>query len=84
MSRRDQQSDAPKPEEAARLSLPAGTPDWITPELVEVTIRTWQPYYESPLSIDDAIEMIRNAGLLFNALSSGRSEAGNSGQSSQG
>jgi len=84
MSRRNRQPDCQTPKEAERLSLPAGTPDWITPELVEATIRTWQPYYKTPLTIDDAIEIIRNAGLLFDALSSRRPSAGNSGRSSQG
>ncbi len=72
MSRRNRQPDCQKPEEAARLVLPAGTPAWITPELIEATVRTWQPYYEAPLSTDDAIEIIRNAGLLFQALSINR------------
>jgi hypothetical protein len=52
-------------------------------ELVETTIRTWQPYYDTPLSTDDAIEIIRNAGLLFDALSTRRSEAQISGESQQ-
>jgi len=72
MSRSNRQSDCQKPEEAPTLLLPAGTPAWITPELVEATIRTWQPYYKTPLTIDDAIEIIRNAGLLFQALSTKR------------
>jgi hypothetical protein len=72
MSRSNRQSDCQKPEEATTLLLPAGTPAWITPELVEATIRTWQPYYKTPLTTDDAIEIIRNAGLLFDVLSSNR------------
>lgn len=69
MSRRNRKSDCQKPEGAASsLRLPAGTPSWITPELVELTLKTWQPYYKEPLTIDDAIGMIRNAGLLFDAL----------------
>jgi hypothetical protein len=81
MSRSNRQSDCQKPEEATRLVLPAGTPDWITPELVEATVCTWQPYYKTPLTIDDAIEIIRSAGLLFNAFSTGQSGADNSQQS---
>lgn len=81
MSRSNRQPDCQKPEKAARLVVPAGTPDWITPELVETTVRTWQPFYKTLLTTDDAIEIIRNAGLLFNALSTCRSSTGNSGQS---
>ncbi len=69
MSQSNRQSDCQSREDA-RCIIPAGTPNWITPELVEATVRTWQPYYQAPLSIDDAIEMIRNAGLLFNMLAS--------------
>lgn len=67
--------------DGAQLGIvPTGTPDWITAELVEKTIQVWQPYYKSPLSTDDAIEIIRNAGLLFDAFSSRRSSTENSGQ----
>jgi hypothetical protein len=58
--------------EGARLSIvPAGTPDWITPELVEETIRVWQPYYEAILTTEEAVTMILNVGRLYQALSSG-------------
>lgn len=80
MSRSNRQPDCQKPEEAARLVVPAGTPDWITAELIEKTTHVWQPYYEAPLTTDDAIEIIRNAGLLFNALSICRSSTRDSGQ----
>ena len=53
--------------------VPAGTPDWITPELIETTIRVWQPYYAELLTPEEAITMIRNVGQLFSALSSGSS-----------
>lgn len=39
-----------------------------TPELVELTLKTWQPYYKEPLTIDGTIGMVRSAGLLFDAL----------------
>jgi hypothetical protein len=83
MSRSNRQPDCQKPEEAGRLLLPVGTPDWITLELVEATVRTWQPYYEAPLTTDDAIEIIRNSGLLFDALSTRRGSMKNSGQTLQ-
>lgn len=72
------------PEGAPPGILPAGTPDWITIELVDATIRTWQPYYQTPLTTDDAIEIIRNAGLLFDAISTRRGSMRNSGQTDQG
>jgi hypothetical protein len=60
--------------EGARTSIvPAGTPDWITPELVEATIRVWQPYYEALLTPEDAVTMILNVGRLYLVFSSGAS-----------
>jgi len=74
MARSNRQADCRTRDDATSV-VPAGTPDWITAELIEQTIRVWQPYYETPLTIDDAIDIIRNAGLLFDALSSRRSGA---------
>ena len=55
----------------AKCIVPAGTPEWITAELIERTIRIWQPYYQHVLSPEDAVIMIRNVGRLYEALSSG-------------
>lgn len=79
----NRQHDCAKPEGGGSITVPAGTPDWITLELVEATVRTWQPYYEAPLTTDDAIEIIRNAGLLCDALSTRRRSMENSGQPEQ-
>ncbi len=38
---------------------------WITPLLIAQTIKTWQPYYSEPLSVDDAIEILQNCGNLL-------------------
>lgn len=51
--------------------VPAGTPDWITAELIEKTIRVWQPYYADLLSPEDAVTMVLTVGRLYQALSSG-------------
>ncbi len=59
-------------QEGARPSIvPAGAPDWITTELVEATIRVWQPYYQEVLTPEEAVTMIIDVGRLFDALSSG-------------
>ncbi len=52
--------------------LPAATPPWITPELVEHTLRVWQPRCTEPLSIDEAIAMILRIGRLSDVLGSAR------------
>ena len=56
---------------ARRGSVPPGAPEWITAELIEQTIRTWQPYYQALLGPEDAVTMILNAGRLYQALSLG-------------
>jgi hypothetical protein len=46
-----------------------GRPSWITAELIDHTISVWQPYYEYPLSLEDAVSMIQDVGRLVNVLS---------------
>ena len=58
-------------QEGAGSIVPAGAPDWITPELVDETIRVWQPYYKDVLTPEEAVTMISNVGRLYQALSSG-------------
>ena len=50
-------------------ALPPGTPEWITPKLVRSTIETWQPFDQSPLTLDDAVSILRNVGRLFEVMS---------------
>jgi hypothetical protein len=71
MSRRNQKRDCEAREDARSSIVPAGAPDWITPELVEATIRVWQPYYADVISPEEAVTMIIDVGRLFDALSSG-------------
>jgi len=71
MAGRSQQADCLSRGDASRCIVPAGAPDWITPELIEATIRVWQPYYAEVLSPEEAVTMILDVGRLFEALSSG-------------
>lgn len=48
--------------------LPAGTPEWMTPQLINSTLQTWQPFYQQRLTIGDAIEILRSTGLLIDLL----------------
>ena len=70
MSPSNHKRDCEALEGAASSIVPAGAPDWITPELVEATIRVWQPYYAEILSPEEAVTMIQSVGRLFLALSS--------------
>jgi hypothetical protein len=53
------------------VTVPAGAPAWVTAELLEHTLRVWQPKYNVPLTPDDALAIILNVGRLFEVLSRG-------------
>jgi len=63
------QVEAAERREGAPGALPAGTPSWITPELIEATQKVWEPRYGRPLSPEEAITIVQNAGRLFELLS---------------
>ena len=50
-----------------RVRTPAGSPNWITEELIAQTRETWQPFSERPLTPEDALAMLINVGELFEA-----------------
>ena len=70
MSRSNRKRDCAVQEGARPSIVPAGTPDWITAELIEQTIRAWQPYYGTLLTHEEAVTMILNVGRLYAVLSS--------------
>ncbi len=67
MCRSDPPNDCGAAGDVPASIVPAGTPDWVTPELIAETIRIWQPYYEARLTPDDAATMILNVGRLYEA-----------------
>ena len=73
MSRSNRKRDCAKPAGGITVTVPAGTPDWITAELIEQTIRVWQPFYQAVLTAEEAVTMILNVGRLYDVLSSGSS-----------
>ena len=73
MSRSNPKKDCRVAEGARPSIVPAGTPDWITAELIEQTIRVWQPYYGTLLTPEEAVTMILNVGRLYQVLSLGAS-----------
>ncbi len=48
--------------------LPPGTPLWVSIELIELTKKVWEPRYGKPLSVEEAITIVLNAGRLFELL----------------
>ncbi len=73
MARSNRKRDCQNGDGARESIVPAGTPDWITAELIEQTIRVWQPYYEATLTPEEAVTMILTVGRLYQVLSSGSS-----------
>ena len=73
MPRAHDQASSPPPRTAAPpvVPVPAGAPAWVTPELLNQTLRVWQPYYQHTLTAADALEMMLNVGQLFDVLSRG-------------
>ena len=51
------------------IVVPAGAPSWITSELIQQTLRVFQPRYKTPLTLEDAVAMLLNVGRLFGELS---------------
>lgn len=51
--------------------VPPGAPNWVTPKLVEQTIRVWQPYYSDPLTPETALAIIQSVGRMIEVLSEG-------------
>lgn len=54
------------------FSVPPGAPAWVTTELIAHTIRVWQPYYDTPLTAEDALAMILGVTRLVGQLYGGR------------
>ena len=61
---------ASKPAARTRAeALPPGTPPWVTMKLIRETIEVWSPLYKSPISVDEAVTILRGIGQLFDCLS---------------
>ncbi len=51
------------------VKVPGGVPPWVTPELIEHTLRVWQPFYQDQLIAEDALAIIMSAGRMVDLLS---------------
>jgi hypothetical protein len=73
MSRSNRKKDCGQADGGVSVTVPAGTPEWITAELIEQTIRVWQPHYQATLTPEEAVTMIQSVGRLYDVFSSGSS-----------
>ena len=58
-------------DEPQSVRVPAGAPEWVTPELIEHTRKIWQPFYDHQLIPDQIVEIIMGVGRMFEVLSIG-------------
>ena len=52
-------------EREAILLVLRGAPNWITPEAVEDTLKTFRPHYGEQMTPEDALGILLNMGQLF-------------------
>lgn len=66
-------SDSSQPKDTAQQSktVPAGAPPWVTSELIDHTLRVWQPFYQDQLIPEDALAIIKGVAGIVEVLSSG-------------
>lgn len=50
-------------------------PDWLSAELISLTLEVWQPRYRRTLTCDDAIEILLNVAALADVLGERDDEA---------
>jgi hypothetical protein len=62
---RFKRQDGRQPVPKGQVAVPTGAPSWITAQLLEATIETWQPHYERPLTPEDALEILLNVDRLL-------------------
>lgn len=65
---RPRRDKPPQTSEPNDVRVPAGAPTWVTPELIQHTLRVWQPFYEHPLTAQDALGMILSIGRIVEPL----------------
>lgn len=46
----------------------AGLPDWVTRERIAHTKAVWQPFYSTPLTDEEAVEILLTVGNLYRFL----------------
>lgn len=59
---------------ATPLVVPSDAPAWVTPEMIEKTLKVWQPYYEQELIPEDALAIIMGVGRILEFLTEGSDE----------
>jgi hypothetical protein len=48
--------------------VPKGLPTWITSNVIDDTLRTFQPFYEHHMTVDEAVGILLSMGTLFGVL----------------
>lgn len=56
------------PSQLAPPGVPPGAPAWVDGQLIALTIRVWQPYYEAELTPADALAMLLGTAQLWDTI----------------
>ena len=51
------------------VAFPVAVPDWLSDELLRKTLEVWQPFYDDPLTEEDAKYIILSVGRLIDIVS---------------
>ena len=43
-------------------------PAWMTPALITLTQKAWEPFYGEPISLDTAVRILRTVGRVIESL----------------
>jgi hypothetical protein len=60
--------DGQRPQQEPQVIVPPGAPGWVSESLVRITLETWQPFTDRPLTSEDAVAMLIRVGELFDAV----------------
>ena len=61
-------TQAKEKRQLASAPISSGASRWVTPELIADTIATWQPYYDDPLTVEDAVQILLSVAQLVDVL----------------
>lgn len=56
-------------------SVRSNAPPWASQELIESTLRVWQPYYSVALTLDDAKQILFSVGRMIDLLGESTDES---------
>lgn len=50
------------------IIVPPGSPEWVTPDLLNHTLEVWNPYYDEQLTVTEALDILMAVSRLADAV----------------